>query len=228
MISNVDAQKLAKSSRQSAFASFVGIIIVILSLVYSSYRLSTLQKQIDKKQAQFTKISHELLSITEEKIKYKIQVKELEKRLQETMVFDKNRYQMDWKRSKSLASNYHTARLVSDLYNMKYEGVNWKLGGTLPETGFDSPSFVAYLLIKEYKTLDIEWKDRYKLRDLLPRTTNPKNGDLIFYDTGYTMFYFKDRSGHPFCIGMTPLGIVALEIEFGPRLLHFGIVDYKD
>ena len=49
---------------------------------------------------------------------------------------------------------------------------------------------------------------------------------MIFYDTGYTMFYFSDERGHAFYVGMTTAGIVALEIEFGPRLLGYGKVSY--
>jgi len=77
---------------------------------------------------------------------------------------------------------------------MKEREVNWKLGGSSPAEGFDSPSFAAYLLQK--------------------------------HNTGYTMFLFEDRFRHPFCVGMTPAGIVALEINFGPKLLKYGKVKY--
>ena len=123
------------------------------------------------------------------------------------------------------AANSYTAALVSDLFEMRYQNVRWELGGTSPESGFDSPSFAAFLLIKN-QILDIEFKDRYRLREVIPETDSPRPGDLIFYDTGYTMFYFRDRTGTPFCIGMTPLGIVAMQLQFGPRLLGYGRVEY--
>ena len=179
-----------------------------------------LQKKIDLKQK-------ELAELNQEKIKLEKLATDLEERLSQTMIFDKNRYQMDWGLVKTLASDTQTAQLVDDIFNMRYQNVRWKLGGTSPETGFDSPSFAAYLLIKKNKWLDIDFSKRYRLRELVPKTNNPKTGDLVFYDTGYTMFYFKDRSGHPFCIGMTPLGIVALEINFGPRFLNYGRIDYN-
>ena len=108
---------------------------------------------------------------------------------------------------------------------MKEREVNWKLAGSSPTEGFDSPSFAAYLLQK-HNLLSIPFSERYNLRELIPETTNPVVGDLIFYETGYTMFLFEDRFRHPFCVGMTPAGIVALEINFGPKLLKYGKVKY--
>ena len=155
-------------------------------------------------------------------------INELEVRIQETMVFDRNRYQMDWTNAKSLLSSVYSSRqerLILDIIRMKMDGVSWKLNGYSPETGFDSPSFAAWLLNKN-EILRIEPSRRYRLPEMLPETDNPQIGDLIFYDSGYAMFYFRDRYGHPFCIGMTPLGIAALEINFGPRLIRYGKLNY--
>jgi hypothetical protein len=63
------------------------------------------------------------------------------------------------------------------------------------------------------------------LRARFPPASQPREGDLIFYDGGYVMFYFRASSG-PFCIGMTPAGILSLRIDFGPRLLGYGRVEY--
>lgn len=154
-------------------------------------------------------------------------IHELEVRIEETMVFDRNRYQMDWANAKSLlsGSDSRQERLILDIIGMKMEGVGWKLNGYSPEDGFDSPSFAAWLLNKN-ELLRIEPSQRYRLPEMLPETDNPRIGDLVFYDSGYAMFYFRDRYGHPFCIGMTPLGIAALEINFGPKLLRYGRVNY--
>ncbi len=154
-------------------------------------------------------------------------IHELEVRIEETMVFDRNRYQMDWTNAKSLlsVSTSKQERLILDIIGMKMEGIGWKLNGYSPEEGFDSPSFAAWLLNKN-DLLRIEPSQRYRLPEMLPETDNPRIGDLVFYDSGYAMFYFRDRYGHPFCIGMTPLGIAALEINFGPKLLRYGRVNY--
>jgi hypothetical protein len=154
-------------------------------------------------------------------------VNELETRIRETTVFDRNRYQLNWGNSKLLLSsaNLKQEKIILDIFDMKYSGVGWKLNGYSPEVGFDSPSFAAYLLNK-HSLVQIDASQRYRLPDLLPETDNPQSGDLIFYDSGYAMFYFRDRYGHPFCIGMTPLGIAALEINFGPKLLKYCRVNY--
>jgi len=154
-------------------------------------------------------------------------IHELEVRIEETMVFDRNRYQMNWANAKSLlsVSDSRQERLILDIIGMKMEGVGWKLNGYSPEDGFDSPSFAAWLLNKN-ELLRIEPSQRYRLPEMLPETDNPRIGDLVFYDSGYAMFYFRDRNGHPFCIGMTPLGIAALEINFGPKLLRYGRINY--
>ena len=220
MNKKADVHRLAKSSRRSAIASLIAIVIVIASILYSAHTLYQLQDKVDEKQ-------RELTELVQEKMRQEKRVKDLEEILSQTMDFDKNRFQLDWGLSKTLASNAATAQIVDDIFAMRFRNVRWKLGGTNPETGFDSPSFAAYLLVEKHKILDIDFADRYRLSELLPKTDNPRPGDLVFYEAGYTMFYFKDRSGHPFCIGMTPLGIVALEIDFGPKLLHYGWVEYR-
>jgi len=154
-------------------------------------------------------------------------VNELETRIRETTVFDRNRFQLNWGNSKLLITdvNFRARYIIEDIFDMKRSGVGWKLGGYSPEVGFDSPSFSAYLLNK-HNLLKIDASQRYRLPDLLPETDNPQSGDLIFYESGYVMFYFRERNEHPFCIGMTPLGIVSLEINFGPKLIKYCRVNY--
>jgi hypothetical protein len=66
---------------------------------------------------------------------------------------------------------------------------------------------------------------RYNLQQVLPPTSQPSIGDVVFYDLGYTMFYFKDENGEPFVVGMTPLGVLALRPDF-MNVLGYGQVDY--
>ena len=49
---------------------------------------------------------------------------------------------------------------------------------------------------------------------MLMPATGPTVGSVVFYKTGYTMFYFLDTYQKPFVIGMTPLGIASLEPDF--------------
>lgn len=227
MDNTLDLNRLARSSRISALASLAGLLIVAISIGYSSFKLYDLRKDISLKRQEISSLRQESAALEGKVQSLEGTIQELEKRISDTMVFDRHRYQVDWGISKSLASNYRNAQIISDIFEMKYRNIPWKLGGTDPGTGFDSPSFAAYLLIKKHGIIDVDFSKRYRLREFIPATDSPQNGDLIFYDTGYTMFYFKDRTGHPFCIGMTPLGIIALEIEFGPRLLGYGRIDYR-
>lgn len=101
------------------------------------------------------------------------------------------------------------------------EKIPWKLDGKSKEEGFDSPGFAAYILNRSDINLS-----RINVREQLleklppkPLYKPPKSGDLIFYKSGYTMFYFIDeepRNPKEFVIGMTPGGVVALRRDFAP------------
>jgi len=200
----------------------VAIILIvglkIKPLIEKKAELEKTVVSLERNKANLEKNIHDLQS----------NVNELETRIAETTVFDRNRYQMDWTNAKSLLSSIYSSRqerLILDIIRMKTDGVSWKLNGYSPEDGFDSPSFAAWLLNKN-ELLRIEPAQRYRLPEMLPETDAPRIGDMVFYDSGYAMFFFKDRYGHPFCIGMTPLGIVSLEINFGPKLIKYGRVNY--
>ena len=204
----------------------IAVITVAIILIVGLKIKPLIEKKVELEQ---TVVSLERNKVNLENTIHDLErnVNELETRIRETTVFDRNRYQMDWARAKSLLSvaSPRQEGLILDIIDMKYSNVGWKLNGYSPEAGFDSPSFAAYLLNKN-DLLKIEPSQRYRLPEILPETNDPRIGDLIFYDSGYAMFYFRDRNGHPFCIGMTPLGIAALEINFGPRLLKYCRVDY--
>ncbi|HBE40174.1 MAG TPA: hypothetical protein DDW27_03055 [Bacteroidales bacterium] len=204
----------------------IAVITVAIILIVGLKIKPLIEKKVELEQ---TVVSLERNKVNLENTIHNLErnVNELETRIRETTVFDRNRYQMNWDNAKMLLSGagYKQERLIIDIIEMKYSGVGWKLNGYSPDVGFDSPSFAAWLLNKN-EILLIEPSQRYRLPELLRETDNPGIGDLIFYDSGYAMFYFRDRNGHPFCIGMTPLGIVALEINFGPRLIKYGKLKY--
>jgi hypothetical protein len=87
-----------------------------------------------------------------------------------------------------------------------------------PGVGFNSPGFTGYVLGRVV---------RGKSMAGLPETDTPGLGDIIRYQNGFDMFLLEDARGEPFVIGMTPVGIAALEPDFGvPRAgaLSTGIV----
>ena len=54
--------------------------------------------------------------------------------------------------------------------------------------------------------------------DTLAPATQPQPGDVVFYPSGYALFWFVDHNQQPFVVGMTPNGIVALEPNFAERI----------
>jgi len=152
------------------------------------------------------------------------------KNLRLAIDFTKYKFSGDW----ALALKYLYGRreyrkqseLLNDILVMVERGVGWKLGGLSPGDGFDSPSFVAFLLEKHgllghYRAVDV----RYRLDEVIQSTSRPGMGDVVFYLYGYTMFYFKIPREEPFVIGMTPLGIHALRLNF-VNIIRFGRIDY--
>ena len=120
--------------------------------------------------------------------------------------------------AKGIASRYPKQwPLLQSVLTLQTDRVPWKLGGTTPQEGFDSPSFAAYLLLQRKLLTGSIGDVRSRLPELLPLRASPQVGDLIFYQQNYAMFYFIDSGGRPFVIGMTPLGILALLPDFATR-----------
>jgi hypothetical protein len=129
--------------------------------------------------------------------------------------------------------------LLTEILEQQNRNLKWKAGGASPETGFDSPRFAAWLLERS----GVIGKDQFAALTsqdtlgaqhglitkfpVLPNIT-PSDGDLVFYRSGYTMFYFKDfgrlqNIGDPnlipgFVAGMTPFGIAGLDPKFADQI----------
>lgn len=84
-----------------------------------------------------------------------------------------------------------------------------------PEVGFTSPGFAGYIL-QQLRRVPDGYPPETTLRTL-PSVSEPQLGDIIEYETGFALFYLRDRRGSPFVIGMTPMGITALNLDFGAR-----------
>jgi hypothetical protein len=57
-------------------------------------------------------------------------------------------------------------------------------------------------------------------------SSDPRPGDLVVYQSGYTMFFFRDPADVEFVVGMTPFGVTALLYDFGlpvQRVIRTGI-----
>ena len=90
--------------------------------------------------------------------------------------------------------------------------------GATPTEGFHSPTFAAFVLQRIDRSLEgLSVKE--VLESLTPVPFQERRpGDIVVYEMGYSMFYFKDNEGTEFVIGMTPVGIAALKLHFGPNI----------
>lgn len=82
-------------------------------------------------------------------------------------------------------------------------------GANTPAAGFTSPGYATHLLRKVGINAPIA--------QLPQQRRAPRNGDIIIYGAGYTMFYF-DINRKRFVIGMTPQGVLALDPHFSPPI----------
>ncbi len=105
-------------------------------------------------------------------------------------------------------SSDRLGRLLSRVLDMQEQNTRFS-GANRPNVGFNSPGFTGYVLGRVV---------RGKSLKSLPATETPQLGDIIRYENGLDMFLLQDAEGEPFVIGMTPVGIAALEPDFGvPR-----------
>lgn len=105
-------------------------------------------------------------------------------------------------------SSDRLARLLSRVLDMQEQNTRFSTVNK-PDVGFNSPGFTGYVLGRVV---------RGKSLKSLPETETPQLGDIIRYENGLDMFLLEDANGKAFVIGMTPVGIAALEPDFGvPR-----------
>jgi cell wall-associated NlpC family hydrolase len=154
------------------------------------------------------------------------EIRALEDKLQQTTQLSRYLHPIDFVDQKSIYSmDPRSAPVLGTVLELRERGVFWRLGGTLPEQGFDSPSFAAYVLERHgalpsggsHAGTELLPRSR-RLFESLPHVDEPRSGDLVFYPSGYVLFWFVDQRRQPFVIGMTPSGIVALEPDFAQRI----------
>lgn len=190
-------------------------------------QLAKANDQVKQSQQQLDAVNTQLGQVNEQLKQSQQQVAELKKELADASSFLRFKFSgnilLDLK---GLYSEYpRQGDVLQHILQMQSQNVPWKAGGFSPEEGFDSPSFAAYILVNHQLLTLPSPEARYSLRDILPNTPQPRIGDLVFYPTGYSMFYFLTESQEPYVIGMTPFGIIALQLKFAP-VLGYGRVNY--
>lgn len=160
-------------------------------------RLAKTREELETTSDQLSKRRKELETTSK-------QLKTVSKELEESRMLVHETLRIDFVDLKVIYSLYpRQAELLEVILDLRKRGVGWGLHGTTPSEGFNSPVFAAYVL----RQVSIGFNE-------LVESSSPEVGDLVVYPAGYHLFYFKDKDNRPFVIGMTPLGIVALNPDF--------------
>ncbi|MCK5729889.1 MAG: hypothetical protein KAH68_02365 [Draconibacterium sp.] len=220
-------QKEEKKSRKRMllYSSFPIIITVIL--IFGSYfTVDNAQNQVAVLTNEMQTLETTVIELNKEIITKTDKLVEMERAYKLAINYKDKRFHFDFKRDKELFSRYpKQTKMITEMRRMiDANEIKWHLGGNSPEQGFDSPSFATYIINKFSKTA-VPANERYKLKEILPTTTKPKVGDVVFYEQGYSMIYFEYRN-RPFVVGMTPIGLASLTLEFGPKILGFASIEY--
>jgi hypothetical protein len=192
------------------------VIIIIISIRISDYsrRIEALERELQSKRTELANIEEELKGTQRRLASTQDQLQQAELKLRDTANLEKHAHAIDFFDVKHLASShdFRAAEALGTILGLRGQATRWKLGGQNPEEGFDSPGFASYILSNG--TVQPGGNNFQRLCEAGRKTKTPRPGDLACYRGGYTMFYFEDAEGRPFVIGMTPLGILALDPEF--------------
>ncbi len=216
-----------KSKKRMLLYSSIPIILTIVLIVISYLSVDNANKQV-----QNLKTQKQNLEVTINELNNLMRLKtdslaEMRKVMEMAINYKDKRYSFNFSIDKELFSVYpkQTQLLTAIREMIDDEKLKWLLGGNSPEKGFDSPSFATYM-INKFAITKIDNSNRYKLKELLPKIdSQPEVGDLVFYEHGYAMFYFRYH-GKPFVVGMTPIGLTSLTLDFGPKIIGYGKVSY--
>jgi len=141
------------------------------------------------------------------------QLATLMKQLAEALDLGKHVYKLEWGGLKEMATTIGAAVNVLDVIEQLKSQVHWGMSNT-PAGGYNSPGF-AKLVLQRLNKLPADGN-----LDSLPHNPGaPVVGDIVVYEGGYHLFYFKDHAQKEFVIGMTPFGVLSLNYDFGKRVM---------
>lgn len=186
-------------------------------LAQSEIEMKVLQGEVDGLQEKVNGYNQEILELNRQIEDLLKSLESVQEELRAAIDLKRYRFVGDWMLTlKYVATRFPEAGGLLQTI-IEYQEVPWTAGGFSTKEGFDSPSFAAYVLQLNERLSLTNPADRYNLINLVPiRRGTPQVGDIVFYDGGYTMFYFLDEQGVPFVIGMTTQGVLALTPDFAP------------
>lgn len=156
------------------------------------------------------------------------QLSETQKELDAARVFAQNTCPLDETVLKNYVSDYTPqAQVLIYLMEAQRREIPWNPGGFSETDGFNSPDFALFVLQNAVPGLPLvspDYQPGTAPWQILQPTSRLENGDIIYYQSGYTMFYYKlpvgfaSRKTIDCVIGMTPLGVISQEMGFAEEL----------
>jgi hypothetical protein len=171
-----------------------------------------------KAEADLKTAQEALASAVDQTAKLRQQIGDLERRLAasqkalaDALNLEKHVYKLNWDELKMIAADSGAAAYLLEKIAQQKDRVHWGMSNT-EAGGYNSPGFA---------TLILQRADRLPagraLADLKRDDGPPHLGDIVLYDSGYALFYFRDHQRREFVIGMTPFGVLALNYDFGVK-----------
>ena len=189
----------------------------ITALQDAKGQLEKANTELDTVQDKLNSTTSELEGLRQELNSTQQELSDTNDALQSANIFLENSYTIDPYDEKNSLSNYpYQADVLFFIQELQYSGVKWNPNGFSEEEGFNSPNFTVYVLQHFGLVSDNYGADSAPWQILTP-VSEPALGDIVYYEGGYSMFYFEINSDK-FVIGMTPLGIIAQQVDFAPIL----------
>lgn len=205
--------------------SFATVVVAAAFLVFTlreleraNQQLSKVNKEIsdaidakEKAQAELKSAQDDLGSAVTQAKTLQEQVDALKAELAEAHNLSKHVYKLDLPELKMMSVEYGRAVEALEWIEKLKDQVHYTVSNT-STGGYSSPGF-ARLILQKLGRMRAD-------SDLaiLPQDGGPPNvGDIVVYESGFHLFYFRDHTRREFVVGMTPLGVVSLDYDFGAK-----------
>jgi hypothetical protein len=188
------------------------------ALDQARHDLEQAQRELATAQGSLKSETERATALQSQVVALETQLTALKKQLMEALDLGKHVYKLEWGELKEMASLGGAAASVLEVINSLKSQVHWGMSNT-PAGGYNSPGFAKLVLQRLHKL-----PDDGNLDSLPHGPEPPVAGDIVVYQGGYHLFYFRDHTGKEFVVGMTPFGVLSLNYDFEKRLgvLHTG------
>ena len=218
--SQIATANAAKESAQAAFKTAQDALKSAQDALKSAEaRATTLAQQVSALDAKLNDAQKSLADSQRALADSQKALADSKKALAEALDLGKYVYKLNWGETKMMFVEFGSAAPILEVVTNLKGRVRWGMSNT-QAGGYNSPGF-ATLVMQQLHKLPVNGN-----LDSLPHDNGTPNvGDIVVYDSGYHMFYFRDHDRREFVLGMTPFGVTALNYEFGSKrvgIIHTG------